>query len=81
MGEEIKRYMLDTNIASYIIKGTHDAIKAHLGNVPMASICVSSMTQAELLRSVAKKSDAKHLPVITSRKSYCNACAGTWLIH
>jgi tRNA(fMet)-specific endonuclease VapC len=66
MGEEIKRYMLDTNTASYIIKGTHDAIKRHLENVPMASICVSSITQAELLRGVAKKPEAKHLPVIVN---------------
>ncbi len=66
MGGEIKRYMLDTNTASYIIKGTNDAIKAQLENVPMASICVSSITQAELLRGVAKKPEAKHLPVIVN---------------
>ena len=66
MGEEIKRYMLDTNTASYIIKGTNDTVKAHLENVPMASICVSSITQAELLRGVAKKAEAKHLPVIVN---------------
>ena len=66
MGDEIKRYMLDTNTASYIIKGTNDTVKAHLENVPMASICVSSITQAELLRGVAKKPEAKHLPVIVN---------------
>ena len=66
MGEEIKRYMLDTNTASYIIKGTNDTVKAHLENVPMASICVSSITQAKLLRGVAKKPEAKHLPVIVN---------------
>ena len=66
MGEERKRYMLDTNTASYIIKGTNETIKAHLENVPMASICVSSITQAELLRGVAKKPEAKHLPVIVN---------------
>ncbi len=66
MSKEIQRYMLDTNTASYIIKGTNDAIKARLENVPMASICVSSITQAELLRGVAKKPDAKHLPVIVN---------------
>ena len=66
MGEEIKRYMLDTNTASYIIKGTNDSVKAHLEYVPMASICISSITQAELLRGVAKKPEAKHLPVIVN---------------
>ena len=64
MGKETKRYMLDTNTASYIIKGTHASIRNHLENAPMASVCVSSITQAELLRGVAKKPDAKHLPVI-----------------
>ena len=66
MDVEIKRYMLDTNTASYIIKGTNDTIRAHLENVPMASICVSSITQAELLRGVAKKPEAKNLPVIVN---------------
>ena len=55
--------MLDTNMASYIIKGANDAVQKRLENVPMTSVCISSVTQAELLLGVAKKPDAKQLPV------------------
>lgn len=56
-------YMLDTNTASYIIKGEPAIVRKHLVKVPMESVCVSSITQAELLRGVAMKPDAKHLPM------------------
>lgn len=56
-------YMLDTNMASYIIKGEPVAVRKNLRKVPMASVCISSITQAELLRGVAKKPNAKHLPI------------------
>lgn len=60
---ENKCYMLDTNTASYIIKGEPAVIRERLRNVPMAKVCVSAITEAELLRGVAKKPEAKHLPV------------------
>ena len=60
---EGKCYMLDTNTASYIIKGEPAVIRERLRNVPMANVCVSAITEAELLRGVAKKPEAKHLPV------------------
>lgn len=56
-------YMLDTNTASYIIKGDPVAVRDHLQKVPMSSICISTITQAELLRGVAKKPDAKRLSI------------------
>ncbi len=58
-----KRYMLDTNTVSYIIKGEPTTVREHLRNIPMAKICISAITEAELLRGVAKKPDARHLPV------------------
>ena len=66
MGKEIRRFMLDTNMASYIIKGANDAVQKRLENVPMASLCISAVTQAELLRGVAKKPDAKQLPMVVN---------------
>lgn len=54
-------YMLDTNTASYIIKGKPAAVRRRLVEVPMESICISSITQAELLLGVAKKPEAKSL--------------------
>ena len=56
-------YMLDTNTASYIIKGEPVVVRKHLRKVPMASVCISSITQAELLRGVARKPEAKQLPI------------------
>ena len=59
-----KRYILDTNTASYIIKGEPVAIREHLVKVPMANVCISAITEAELLRGVAKKPEAKRLAVV-----------------
>ena len=56
-------YMLDTNTASCIIKGEPQVVREHLQDVSMAQICVSAITEAELLRGVAKKPDAKRLPL------------------
>ncbi len=56
-------YMLDTNTASYIIKGKPVVIRERLRNVPMANVCISAITKAELLRGVAKKPEAKQLPI------------------
>ncbi len=58
------RYMLDTNTASYIIKGKPAVIRDHLLRVPMTSLCISVITEAELLRGVAKKPEAKQLPML-----------------
>jgi len=59
-----KCYMLDTNTASYIIKGEPAVIRERLRKIPMANICVSAITEAELLRGVAKKPGAKQLPIV-----------------
>ncbi len=59
-----QRYMLDTNTVSYIIKGESASIQQHLVNVPMASICISAITEAELLRGLAKKTEAKQLALL-----------------
>ncbi len=54
------RYMLDTNTVSYLIKG-HPAVSRRVVSVPMASLCVSSITQGELLFGLAKRPEAKRL--------------------
>ncbi len=58
-----QRYMLDTKTSCDIIKGKSVAIREHLRCVPMANICISAITEAELLSSVAKKPEVKYLPV------------------
>ncbi len=61
---ESRRYMLDTNTASYIIKGKPITVREHLQSVPMASVSISAITEAVLLHGVARKPEAKHLPLI-----------------
>jgi tRNA(fMet)-specific endonuclease VapC len=48
-------YLLDTNIASHIIKGDIPRVRERLVRVPMHSVAVSAVTQAELLYGVAKR--------------------------
>ena len=57
-------YMLDTNTVSYLIKGKPAVVREHLLQVPMASVCISSITRAELLHGVARKPEAKRLPMV-----------------
>jgi len=57
------RYMLDTNTVSYLIKG-HPAVSRRVVNVPMASLCISSITEGELLFGLAKRPDAKQLHTV-----------------
>ncbi len=53
--------MLDTNTASYIIKGRPASVRKRLVEVPMESICISVITEAELLRGLAKMPEATRL--------------------
>lgn len=48
-------YLLDTNIASHIIKGDIAAVTERLVQIPMHALAVSVVTQAELLYGVAKR--------------------------
>ena len=42
-------YLLDTDIASYIIKGRSPALENKLATMPPDQVCVSAITRAELL--------------------------------
>ncbi|HJT54219.1 MAG TPA: PIN domain-containing protein, partial [Candidatus Angelobacter sp.] len=55
------KYLLDTNTASYIIKGKFPAVRRRLLRIPMAQIFISSVTEGELLYGVARKSGATSL--------------------
>ena len=48
-------YMLDTNTASFVIRGNPKSVREHMLKVPMTNICISAITQAELLYGVARK--------------------------
>ena len=46
------RYMLDTDISSYVMKRSDPALLDRLARVPVADVCMSVVTKAELLYGV-----------------------------
>jgi tRNA(fMet)-specific endonuclease VapC len=55
------RYLLDTNIASCIIKGNSPSVDRHLVNIPMAQLSISAVTEGELRFGAARLPHAKRL--------------------
>jgi tRNA(fMet)-specific endonuclease VapC len=55
------RYLLDTNTASYVIKGNVPRVRERLLKIPMAQLAVSAVTEAELLFGAARKPEALEL--------------------
>lgn len=55
------RYLLDTNTASYIIKGNIPRVRERLLKVPMADVGISAVTEAELRFGVARRPEATKL--------------------
>jgi len=56
----MKRYMLDTNTVSHLLKA-HAMVSRHIVTVPMSSLCISAITEGELLFGLAKRPAAKRL--------------------
>ena len=59
----MSQYMLDTNIASYIIKG-HPAVRRRLAAVPMHEVAISAVTEGELRYGVGRRPAATRLNTI-----------------
>jgi len=57
------RYLLDTNTASFVIKGNIPRVRERLLKVPMAQLAISAVTEAELLFGAARKPEAVRLKV------------------
>jgi tRNA(fMet)-specific endonuclease VapC len=55
------RYLLDTNIASCIIKGHSPAVDRHLVKVAMAQLAISAVTEGELRFGSARLPHATRL--------------------
>ena len=55
------RYLLDTNTASYVIKGDFPRVRARLLEVRMAEVGISVVTEAELRFGVARRPEATTL--------------------
>lgn len=56
----MKHYMLDTSIVSHIIKANPKVIERLLAT-PMTSLCISAITEGEILFGLAKRPDATRL--------------------
>ncbi len=87
------RFMLDTNSVSYALKGNPPSVREHLRRVPMAQVCVSSITEAELLFGLALEPQAAKLAELVNHfllgvsvlpwdsaaaKAYADLCASSW---
>ena len=55
------QYLLDTNIASNIIKGNVPAVRRRLVRVPMAQVFISAVTEGELRYGVERRPAATKL--------------------
>ncbi len=55
------RYLLDTNTASYVIKGNFPRVRERLLRVPMTDVGISVVTEAELRVGVARRPEATAL--------------------
>ncbi len=54
------RYMLDTNIVSHLLK-QHPVVTARVHALPMEALCISAVTEGELLYGLAKRPENKRL--------------------
>jgi tRNA(fMet)-specific endonuclease VapC len=59
----MKRYMLDTNTVSHLVRG-QPAVTNRVVSAPMASLCLSSITEGELLFGLAKRPAAANLHTV-----------------
>lgn len=57
-------WLLDTNIASHIIRGDQRDILRRLITIPMADLAISAVTEAELRYGLARRG---HPPKLTAR--------------
>lgn len=57
-------YLLDTNIASHVIRGDRPEISRRLASLPMEEIAISAVTEGELLYGLAKR----HYPVALTER-------------
>ncbi len=71
----MSQYLLDTNIASYVIKGNYPAVRRRLVTVPLYQVSISAVTEGELRYGVAR------LPAATSLKAIVEEFLALVVIH
>jgi tRNA(fMet)-specific endonuclease VapC len=57
------RYLLDTDTASYVIKGNFPHVREKLLKVPMAQVSISVVTEAELRFGIERRPEAARLKI------------------
>lgn len=65
------RYLLDTNTASYVIKGNYPRVRERLLKVPIAEVGISAVTEAELRFGVERRSEAVRLRIAVEEFLLC----------
>jgi tRNA(fMet)-specific endonuclease VapC len=60
-------YMLDTNIAAYLLRGQFPALDAQIRSVPPTQLCISAVTRGEMLYGVNLKPEATNLSRLTQQ--------------
>ena len=63
----MKKYMLDTDTASYIIRGNHSEVSTSFAKC-FPNVCISSITYAELNYGAVK---SKSLPILKKVHAFC----------
>ena len=61
LNDMVKRFLLDTNIASHVIRGDIPVIRERLVSIPMENVLISAITEAELMYGVARRGHPKAL--------------------
>lgn len=56
----MKRYLLDTNTVSHLLK-EHPVVARRIVATPIAALCISAITEGELRFGLAKRPEAKRL--------------------
>ena len=55
------RYMLDTDTATYVIRGKMPALDERIASVATGELCISAVTRGELLYGIKLKTGAQRL--------------------
>lgn len=60
-------YMLDTDCASYLIRGSHPALDARVSRARPGQLAISMVTRGELLFAVERKGNPPRLQALVGR--------------
>jgi tRNA(fMet)-specific endonuclease VapC len=60
-------YVLDTDTASYFIRGRHPALDARVAATPAKNLCISAVTRGELLYGLQLKGGAHRLTQVVEQ--------------